>query len=170
MPGNCADVRRDGHAVVVENHDQRLPARARVVKSLVGKPACKRAVSDEGDNTVVLLFQRPCPRHAERDRNGVGCMPGDKSVCDALRRVRKAGHTAELTQPVKAFCASGEQLVNIALMTDIKDKPVLFRVEHALDGKRPADMANQKLADFPAKLPLFGVCQRQKIRSGMNFL
>ena len=111
-------------------------------------------------------------------------MPGDKSVCDALRRVRKAGHTAELTQPVKAFCASGEQLVNIALMTDIKDKPVLFCVEHALDGKRrlhnakirrqmpagPADMANQKLADFPAKLPLFGVCQRQKIRSGMNFL
>ena len=66
----------------------------------------------------------------------------------------------------------------------IEDQPVTPRIEYRLDRDRrlhdpeirrqmsagPANMANQKLADFPAKLPLFGVCQRQKIRSGMNFL
>ena len=111
-------------------------------------------------------------------------MSGDESVGNALRRVRKARQAAELSQSAKAVRAPGEQLMNIALMADVKNEPVFFCVEHTLNRERQlhnakirrqmpaglADMTNQKIADLPAELRLLCVGQRQKIRSGVNFL
>ena len=71
MLAHRADVAVDGHAVVVQDDDQRLTARARIVQPLVGKAAGKRAVADEREHGIILMLQSPRPRHAERDRHGV---------------------------------------------------------------------------------------------------
>lgn len=83
----------------------------------------------------------------------------------------KARQAAELSQSVKAVRAPGEQLMNIALMADVKNEPVFFCVEHTLNCERQlhnakirrqmpaglADMTNQKIPDLPAELRLLCV-------------
>ena len=55
MLAHRADIAVDRHAVVVQNHDERLAARARVVKSLVGKAAGERAVAATADDVARTL-------------------------------------------------------------------------------------------------------------------
>ena len=64
MSGHGSHIGVDGHAVVIEDHDQRLPGGTGIVESLVGKTAGKGTVSDEGQNTVILMGQGPGPGHA----------------------------------------------------------------------------------------------------------
>ena len=71
MLAHRADVAVNGHPVVVQDDDQRLAARARVVQPLVGKAAGERAVADEREHRVILMLQGPCPRHTERNGHGV---------------------------------------------------------------------------------------------------
>ena len=54
MLGNAAHVAADGHAVVIEQDDDRFTGLSRIVETLVGKTACQRAVADQGKNTVIL--------------------------------------------------------------------------------------------------------------------
>ena len=65
MPRNSADIGRDGHPVIIEDHNQRLVALPRVVQALIGKSARHCAVSHQGDHMIILLLQGPRPRHAE---------------------------------------------------------------------------------------------------------
>ena len=70
MLGDTADIRSNGHAVVVQNDDQRLIALPGVVQALIGHAAGHRAVAQQGNHAVILLLQRPCARHAQRRRDG----------------------------------------------------------------------------------------------------
>ena len=56
-------------------------------------------------------------------------MPGNKRVVRAFRGVGKAGQAAELPQRVKLIPAAGEQLVYIALVSDVPQDAVVGRVE-----------------------------------------
>ena len=56
MLAHRADIAVDRHAVVVQNHNERLAARARVVKSLVGKTAGERAVADQRQYGIILML------------------------------------------------------------------------------------------------------------------
>ena len=53
-------------------------------------------------------------------------------VAAALERRRKARHTAVAAQRGKTVGSAGEQLVCVALMTNIKNKVVMLRVEYAM--------------------------------------
>ena len=55
MLGNAADVRRDGHSVVVQNHDERLVALTGIVHALVGHAAGHCAVTHQGNDVIILL-------------------------------------------------------------------------------------------------------------------
>ena len=50
--------------------------------------------------------------------------------------VRETGNTIQLPQMVKLLPASGEQLVGVALMADVKQQLVLREVQHAVQGHR----------------------------------
>ena len=67
--GETADIRVYRHVVVVEDDDERLPARGSGGKALITKPACHGAVADQRGNVVILMQQRPGLRHTERNRN-----------------------------------------------------------------------------------------------------
>ena len=98
MLAHRADIAVDRHAVVVQDHDERLAGRTRVVESLVGKAAGERAVADQRQHGIILMLQRPRPRHAERDGDGVGSMSRDEGVMPALARLGKAREAAVLAQ------------------------------------------------------------------------
>ena len=63
-------------------------------------------------------------RHAERHRNRIRGMSRDARVGDALLRLHKAAQTAVLPQRVKAVAPTGQDLVDITLMTYIVDDAV----------------------------------------------
>ena len=141
MLAHRADIAVDRHAVVVQDHDERLTGRTRVVESLVGKAAGERAVADQRQHGIVPMLQRPRPRHAERDRDGVGGMSRDESVMPALARLGKAREPAVLAQGRKLLAPASQNFMGVALMPHVEHQPVSRRVEHAVDGHRQLDRA-----------------------------
>ena len=161
VTGDRADVRRDRHAVVIEQHDHRLAAGPGVVEALVGQPAGQRAVAHQGQHMIVFALERPCAGHAERDGDRVRRMPGDKRVMHALARLREAGKPALLAERIEPVHAAGQHLMDVALVADV-EQPVTAGIEYAVDGDRrlhdaevggqmaagPADVLHQKLPDL----------------------
>ena len=77
----------DGHPIVIEHHDQRFAALARIGQPLIGQSTGERAVPDQRDDMVVLLQKGACPRHPRGHRHRIGRMSRDKCVMDALSRL-----------------------------------------------------------------------------------
>ena len=88
----------NGHAVVIEEHDQRFSGGPGVVKPLVGKAAGESAVSDEGQNTVILMCKASGPGHPQRHGHRIGGMSGNEGVMLTLPGLGEPGETAELPQ------------------------------------------------------------------------
>ena len=70
------------------------------------------------------MLQGSRPRHAKRDRDGVGSMSRNKSVMLALARLRKARKPAILTQRIETLFPSGQNLMRVALVSHVKHQPV----------------------------------------------
>ena len=182
MGGHGSHVGVDGHAVVVEDHDQRLPGGPGIVEPLVGKAAGKGTVSDESQNAVILMGQGPGPGHAQRHGHRVGSMPGDEGVMLALPGFRKTREPAELPQGGKQLLPSGKGLVDVALVAHIKDQPVGGGVKHTVDRHRQlhrsqvggqmaaglGDILDQKFPQFAAQDRQLRPVQGFHIRGGMN--
>lgn len=88
----------DGHAVVIENHDQRFPRGSGIVEALVGKSAGQGTVSDQGQDAVMALLQSAGPGHTQRHGDRIGGVSGDKRVMDALVRLGETGQPVQLAQ------------------------------------------------------------------------
>ena len=98
MAAQTADILRDRHIVVVQDDEQRLARRAGIRERLIRHTAGQRAVTDDRDNVVFLVFERARVRHAERDRNRVRGVARDTRVGNALLRLHEAGEAAVLPQ------------------------------------------------------------------------
>ena len=57
-------------------------------------------------------------------------------VVNALSWLRIAGKAVKLAERTKLVFTSGQNFVNIALMTDVENNPVLFGVEYAVKRER----------------------------------
>ena len=171
VAGHAADVAVDGHLVVIEDDHHGLAADGQVVEAFVGHAAGGGAVANEGDHIIILLQQCSGPGHAQSDGNGTGGMTGNKSVRIGLMGFGEAGHSAKLTQTLKIRLASGQKLMDISLMTHIKNQTVFHRVINGLKGDGElhcskvgsevsagfGDAGNKKFPDLPAEpdsLPL----------------
>ena len=170
VPGQAAHVPADGHFVVIEDDDHRLAADGGVVHTLIGHASGAGAVADQGHHLVVLAQKRPRPGHTQRDGHRIGGVPGYESVGIALRRLGESGNAAVLPQVRKIRPAAGQQLMDIRLMTHIKNQAVFFCIKNGLDGDAQLHRAqvsgqmaaglrnglDQKIPDLLAKLePLF---------------
>ena len=133
-PAQRTDAFRNGHIVVIQNHDERRFAFAGVVERFERHAAGERAVADERDRRTRFVFQLFGARHAERSRNGGAGMSGIERVAPALRSFGKAADAVCLPQRIKAGVASGYQLMRIRLMPHVEHQPVLRQVEHAVHG------------------------------------
>ena len=135
--GERADVRRDRHAVVVENdHDRRVEA-ARVVQGLVGDAAGQGAVADHGDDLAVLA-DPAAHRLLEPDRvaDRGGGVAGAHDVVRGLGDRAERSEAAVLADRGEAVLAAGQDLVRVGLVADVPEDLVPRRVEHAVQRHR----------------------------------
>ena len=142
--GHGAGRGRDGHVVVVEDHDQPGVARARIVHGLIGHARRHGAVADDGDDIVAPALEVAPHRHAQPRRDGGGGMGGAKGVVVALAAPREAGEALGLAQGADALAPAREDLVGIGLMADIPDQPVARGVEDIMQRHRQLDHAKAR--------------------------
>ena len=135
VAGDRADVRRDRHAVVVEDDHHRRLQPAGVVERLVGDAAGERAVADHGDDLAVLADPLPhrlleADRVADRGRGVARAHDVVLGLEDRAER-REALVLADRVEPV---APAGEHLVGIGLVADVPEDLVPRRVEQAVQG------------------------------------
>ena len=172
VPGQAAHVGVDGHAVVVEDHDQRLAAGSGVVEPLEAQTAAHGTVADQGQHMIVLPLQGPGPGHAQGHRHGVGGMTGDKCVVDALPGLGEAGQAPELPQGIEQLPPPGQGLVDIALVAHVEHQPVHGGVEHPVDGhgKLHHPQIGGQVAAGPGYLPHQEIPQLRTELPGLIFI
>ncbi|MPM65310.1 hypothetical protein SDC9_112205 [bioreactor metagenome] len=132
--GDTPHVFGDGHAVVVEDDNHRLAALSGVGQPFVGQAAREGAVTNEGNHAILLVPKGSGPGHAQRHRDGIGGMPGDKGVVKAFTGLGITRHAAEGTQRFHHRVPSCEHLVAVALMPHVENKPVSAGVKHPVQG------------------------------------
>ena len=174
MGGHGPHVGVDGHAVVVENDDQRLPGGPGVVEALVGQAAGQGAVADKGQDAVILALQGPGSGHAQRHGHRVGGMARDESVVLALVGLGEAGQAVQLPQGGELLLTPRQGLVDVALVAHVEPQPVRGGVEHPVDGHSqlhgpqvgsqmaagPGYIFDQKLPQLLTQLGQLGLVQR----------
>ena len=131
---HAADVFVDGHAVVIQDDDERFPTLSGVGQTFIGQTTRERTVADQGDDVVIFAAQRARSGHAKRRGNGGRGVPCDERVVHALRRLREACNAAVLPQRGKRVAAAGENFMDVALMAHVKDQTVCFGVVNAMNG------------------------------------
>ncbi len=134
---DCADVRGNRHAVVVDDdHHRRLQASG-MVERLVGDTAGERSVADHGDDVAVLADPLP-HRLLEADRvadRGRG-MPCAHDVVLGLEDRAERREALVLADRVEPVAPAREHLVGVGLVTDVPEDLVPRGVEQAVEGDR----------------------------------
>ena len=111
-------------------------------------------------------------------------MSRHEGVRIALRRLGKTGQAAVLPQMRKIRLASGQQLMHIRLMPNIKNQAVYLGIKNGLDGHAQlhhaqvsgqmsagfGNVGDQKLPDLPAELGSLPVIQSGKVVMAVDFL
>ena len=180
--GQCADVRRDTHLIVVQHDDHFGFAVPRVVERFIAHSAGQCAVPDDGDHLIFFFPVIPGAGHAERGRNRGACVTRLKTVVFALAPFRKTGDAAVGTQRGKTVIPSGDHLVYIALMSDVKNDLVFRHMKDPVErecklhnaeiGRKMTAVfgngGNQFTADFSGKLLQLGMAHAVQIARRMD--
>ena len=134
--GEAARRLRDGHVVVVEDHDYPARRRCAVVERLEAGAVRNRGVAYHRHD--VLVRPLPVARRGETLRDGKrdARVPRDRGVRLRLLRIRKARYTAHLPERRKLVPASGEQLPRVRLVPYVPHDAVSFRIEHLAERHR----------------------------------
>ena len=136
-----ADVLGDRHLVVVEHDDERRAEVPDVVERLERHAAGHRPVADDDEDRLVAALRVARAREPERDRERVRGVAGVERVVGALAALGEAAHAAVLPQRGEALATPGEELVDVGLVPDVEDDPVVRAVERAVNAERELDDA-----------------------------
>ncbi len=136
-----ADVRRDGHLVVVEDDDESRILVAGIVERLVDQTAGEGTVADDRDRIGRVVLQGLRHGQAVACRDGSAAVAGGKRVVFALLRVREAGEAAVLPERMELTVTAGQEFVRIDLVPDVPDERVFRGLEFEVHRKRQLDRA-----------------------------
>ena len=130
----------DGHAVVVENHQQVAFGSSGVVQAFECHTPCHGPVSDDGDMLPVFFpLQVGCDGHSQGRRDGSGRMPCAESIVFAFVARGESAQTAQATDGRELLLASGQNLMAVSLMPHIPDDTVVGRIENIMQGHGQLD-------------------------------
>ncbi len=160
-----ADVRRDAHAVVVEDHDDAALVVTDVVQTLECHSGRERSVADDGDDVEVVVPQIARERHPMRRGDRGARVPGAELVVLGLRTYEESRDPSELAKRIEALTTTGEHLVHVRLVAGVPHDLVAGRLEHAMQRDAELDRAEARryvspgllhalhrvLADLPTK-------------------
>ena len=136
-----ADRRGDGHVIVVEDDNQPATDMTGIIHRFIGHAGRHRAIADDRDHIAVLVLEVAPHGKAERGRNGGRGMGRTERVVFAFRALGKAGQAAGLAQGADTVAATGQDLVRIALVSDIPDQRVGGGVEDVVERRGQLDHA-----------------------------
>ncbi|MOA01547.1 hypothetical protein D3C78_1209620 [compost metagenome] len=149
--GQAADIARNRHVVVVEDHQHVGIDFLGVVQRLESHAGGQCAVADHGNGLARIVLQAGGDGHAQGSTDRGAGVTDTKGVVLALGAAREGGQAVLLAQGVHALAATGEDLVRIGLMTDVPHQPVVRGVENVVQGNRQLDDA-QAGTEMPAGL------------------
>ena len=132
IAGDEAHVLADAHLIVVEDHDQPVIAASGVAQPLVGQTAGQCAVADHRDGVAVVPRQRLGLGDAVGRGDRGAAVSGDECVVLAFRRLGKAGDAAAFAQGREPVVPAGEQLMCIALVSDVPHDRIVRGGEHTV--------------------------------------
>ena len=166
--GQCADVGRDGHFVVVED-DQKVGVGhvARAVEGFEGLSGGHRAVADNGHAARVAPQQAVGHGHAQSRADGGGGVADAEIVILAFAALGETGQSAELAQGVHSAAPSGEDFVRVALVAHVPHQMVARGVVHVMQGDgqlHRAEVAGEMAAGFAHRFEQEGAQLGAKLR------
>ena len=185
VPREPADGGGVGATVVVEDHDQvgRLEV-CDLVQGLPGHAARERAVADDRHNVAgdaVAQTGLGDPQGVRQGGRGVAVLD---QVVLALRAAGVAGQPTRLTEAVEGGGATGQQLVDVGLVSGVPDDRVARALEHPVHGQRElddaevgrkvaarlSDLFDEECSDLPRQLFELGTAEPADIRGGLDGL
>ena len=123
------------HFVIVEHNNHILMQHTGVVQRLKSHAAGHRAVADNGYDIIILTLQVAGAGHAQSSGNRCTGMTGTEGIMLAFAALRKAGKTAVLAQRRKLLPASGNNFMDIGLMTYVENNLIFRRIENLMQGQ-----------------------------------
>ena len=106
-----------------------------IVQRFESHTAGHRSVTDNGYDIIVLALQVAGAGHAQCRRNRRTGMTGTESIMLAFAAFGEAGKTAVLAQRRKLLPASGNNFMDIGLMTYVKNNLILRRIKNLMQGQ-----------------------------------
>ena len=135
IPSHRTHVFGDGHFVVIENHNKIVEG-ADVVHSLIHHAAGKRAVAHNDHHAARLPFDFFCSGDADGRGQRTAAVSCHKSVAGAFLRAGETGNAVLFAQFRETFPAPRQQLMGIALVTDVKKQFVLRQIQRTVQCHR----------------------------------
>ena len=114
------------HFVIVEHNNHILMQHTGIVQRFESHTAGHGAVTDDSYNIIILSLQVAGAGHAKRCRNRRTGMTGTEGIVLAFAALRETGKTAVLAQRRKLLPASGNNFMDIGLMTYVENN-LIFR-------------------------------------------
>ena len=147
--GHGTNRRCDRHFIVVQHDEEPLFQVPGVVQRLIRHARAHRAVADDGHRIACVAAK--VARHGKAQRGGDrgGGMGGAEGVIGAFRPLGKARQARFLAQGADTIAPPGQDLVRIALMSDVPDDLVARRVEDGVQRYGQFDNAETR-AQMPA--------------------
>ncbi|MPM98979.1 hypothetical protein SDC9_146169 [bioreactor metagenome] len=136
-----ADIGRNRHLVIVEDHDQRHIRTARIVQPFKRHSSRQRTVANQRDGDAVLTAELLCTCQTKRRGNCRRRMPGIEMIVNAFFPFGEAGKAVFLPECAKRLPAPGDDLMRIGLMPDIEYNLVRGAVKRAMHGDCHLDNA-----------------------------
>ena len=139
--GDGPDVLVDGPLVVVEHDDHALGLRGDVVQRLEADAVSEGGVAGERDDVFLAAGHVARDGHAKRGGERGARVTGAEAVVLAFGAEHEAVEALGLADGVEAVFASGEQLVDVALVADVEDEAVAGSIEDVVHGDGQLDHA-----------------------------
>ena len=150
-PRHRADVRRDRHGIVIQNHDQVVARIARIVDALVDHTVAERAVADDRHDMFVAAAKITRPRKPERRGNGHARMSRAEGIVFAFGDDWKTAGAAAHAKTAHGLHSARQNFMGIALMADIEDDLVMRAIKARVKRDRQFHRAEVR-GKMPARL------------------
>ena len=136
---HSAHIFGDRPLIVIENNDEPLGGRGNIVQGFKTHAASEGCIACNADDMLVGAYLVARGGHSQRGGEGRSRMARTIAVVLALAAQKKAVKSLVLTDRRKAVEPPGQKFVDIALVADIENEPVLGRIEDAVQGNRQFD-------------------------------
>ena len=129
---HCTNIFRDGHLVIVKHNNHLFTQVTSIVQCFESHTTGHGTVTNDSYNIVVLTFYIASHSHTKSCRNRSAGMTYAKSIVFAFATLRKTGKPTILTQGVEQFASTGNNFMNVSLMTNIINNLVFRSRKHLM--------------------------------------